>query len=132
MTRFAIDAPTAIRLASERFTISDHHSLVAPSLLRSQALSMIYGQMRAGEMGRADALELLDRITTMRIRLLGDRVSRGTAWKIAEKLDWADTADAEYVAVAQLQADALVTVDLDFARRIEGLVPLARWEALLS
>jgi predicted nucleic acid-binding protein len=131
MTRFAIDAPTAIRLAKESITVSDEHQLVAPSLLRSEALSILYGQVREGVLDRREALEILDRITTMRIRLLGDRVSRATAWKIAEKLDWPDTRDAEYLAVAQLQADVFVTVDAEIAGRVDGVVPLAAWESLL-
>ncbi|MGV8856960.1 hypothetical protein [Rhodoglobus sp.] len=132
MTRFAIDAPTAIRLAREQVTISEEHQLVGPNVLRSHALSILYREVRAGTANRAEALETLRYITTMRIRLLGDRVSRATAWKIAESLDWADTNDAEYIAVAQLQADAFVTVDADFRRRINGVVTVASWESLLS
>jgi hypothetical protein len=67
----------------------------------------------------------------MRIRLLGDRVSRAVAWKIAEQLDLDDTVTAEYVAVAQLQADALVTEDPELARRADGIVPLAPFAALV-
>jgi hypothetical protein len=75
---------------------------------------------------------LLDGITTMKIRLLGDRVSRATAWRVAEQLGWDDTVAAEYVAVAKLQADAFVTLDPDLARRVEGVVTLAPFEALLT
>lgn len=132
MTRFAIDAPTAICLAREKVTISEEHQLVAPNLLRSHALSILYREVRAGEANRADALDVLRSVTTMRIRLLGDRISRATAWKIAESLDWADTNDAEYLAVAQLQADAFVTVDADFRQRIDGVVRLASWEDIAT
>jgi hypothetical protein len=74
---------------------------------------------------------MLDRITAMRIRLLGDRVSRATAWKVAEQFGWDDTAAAEYVAVAQLQADAFVTLDADLADAVAGLVRVVPFEALL-
>lgn len=67
----------------------------------------------------------------MRIRLLGDRVSRATAWKLASQFDWDDTANAEYVAVAQLQADALVTGNAELARAVAGVVEVAPYEALL-
>jgi len=132
MTRFGIDAGVAVRLVRDGVTVSDVHQLVAPNLLRSQALSMIYRSVRAGETSASDARVLLDGITTMRVRLLGDRVSRGTAFRIAEQLGWDDTADAEYVAVAQLQADAFVTLDADLARSVEGIVTLAPYEALLT
>ncbi len=130
MTRFGIDALTAVRLARESLTVPQEHKLVAPNLLRSQALSLIYREVRSGDLDAAEAHAMLDRITTMRIRLLGDRVSRAVAWRIAEQLKWDDTADAEYVAVAKLQADAFVTLDERLAQAVSGLVPVAPFEAL--
>jgi hypothetical protein len=47
----------------------------------------------------------------MKMRLLGDRVSRRTAWQIARQHDWDTLQDAEYLAVTRLQADALGMVD---------------------
>jgi predicted nucleic acid-binding protein len=132
MTRYGIDALTAIRLVREGITVPDEHQLVAPNLLRSEALSRIYRATRAGEHTESEARALLDGITEMRIRLLGDRVSRARAWRVAEQLGWDDTAQAEYVAVAQLQADAFVTLDEELARRVEGVVVLAPFEALLG
>ncbi len=64
------------------------------------------------------------------MRLLGDRVSRRTAWKIAREEGWDTTYDAEYLAVTKLQADALVTVNPALAAKAKGLVPLAQLEAL--
>jgi hypothetical protein len=75
---------------------------------------------------------ILDGITTMKIRLLGDRVSRGLAWKLAEELDWDDTADAEFVSVAKLQADAFVTLDPALAARVADVVTVAPYEALFA
>jgi len=43
--------------------------------------------------------------------LLGDRVSRRTAWRIALEHGWDTIGDAEYLAVTQLQADVLITID---------------------
>jgi predicted nucleic acid-binding protein len=132
MTRYAIDALTAVRLVRERVVVSSEHPLVAPNVLRSHALSMIYRSVRDGETSQDDARAMLERITTMRIRLLGDRVSRATAWRIAEQLDWSDTPDAEYVAVAQLQADVFVTGDPELARQVDGIVTIAPFDALLA
>lgn len=130
MTRFGIDALTAVRLARERITAPEQHQLVAPNLLRSHALSIIYCEVRSGTLGTDEAHAMLDRITTMRIRLLGDRVSRAVAWRIAEQLGLDDTADAEYVAVAQLQADVFVTLDDRLARAASGIVTIAPFEAI--
>ena len=62
--------------------------------------------------------------------MLGDRVSRATSFKIANEQGWETTFDAEYLAVARLQADAFVTVDEEMAKKAEGLVPLAPLSAL--
>jgi predicted nucleic acid-binding protein len=70
-------------------------------------------------------MQLHERITELRMRLLGDRVSRRTAWRIAVDRGWSTIQDAEYLAVAQLQADALVTVDSELAVKAAGVVPLA-------
>ena len=132
MTRYAIDALTAIRLVREGEAVASTHHLVAPKALQSRALSLVYGQVRRGEFDRAEAVAILDGITTMKIRLLGDRVSRGLAWKLAEQLDWPDTADAEFVSVAKLQADAFVTLDPTLASSVSDVVTVAPYEALFE
>jgi predicted nucleic acid-binding protein len=132
MTRYAIDAPVALRLLREGAEPAEQHQLVAPSLLRSQVLSMLYREVRAGELDPATGRALLEDLASLRIRLLADRVSRATAWRIAADLDWPDTVTAEVVAVARLQADALVTLDADLAQAVEGIVPVAPFEALLT
>ncbi len=62
----------------------------------------------------------------------GDRVSRRTAWRIADEQGWDTLRDAEHLAVVRLQADALVTVDPDLAARAAGIVPIAPLEALFT
>lgn len=132
MTRIAIDAATALRLIEHGVPVPEQHSLVGPNLLRSEALSRVYRSLRAGEIDQKAAQRLLDGIATMRIRLLGDRVSRRTALTIAVKLKLDDTAPAEYLAVAQLQSDALVTVDPALAALAEGLIDVADAEAIFG
>ncbi len=66
------------------------------------------------------------------MRLLGDRVSRRTAWRIARQRGWETLRDAEYLAITQLQADALVTVDPDLAAKAAGVVPVAPLHVLLD
>jgi hypothetical protein len=55
-----------------------------------------------------------------------------TALRLVRELGWDDTVPAEYVAVAKLQADALVTANPAFAREVGGVVRIAPFEALLS
>jgi predicted nucleic acid-binding protein len=92
---------------------------------------MLYRAVRSGTIDRAEADRRLAFVRAMRIRLLGDRVLQQVAWQIAERLGWPDTLDAEYVALTRLQGDALVTLDSEFARTVEGVVEVAPVEALL-
>ena len=65
------------------------------------------------------------------MRLLGDRVSRRTAWRLALDRGLSIGA-AEVLAVATLQADALVTVDSELASTASDVVRLASIEDLTS
>jgi predicted nucleic acid-binding protein len=130
MTRFVVDCGAVLHLAAEEIEVSSEHELLAPTLLRSQTLSALHQAVQAGEIEPEVAVERLERIWAMPIRLLGDAVLRRNAWKIAEQLGWAETYDAEYVALTKLQGDALVTLDAELARQVEGLVPTAAIGAL--
>jgi predicted nucleic acid-binding protein len=130
MTRFVIGPDVALQLAHDEAVIRDGHQLLAPTLLRSQLLSILYQAVRRGELTKEDAGQRLSYVRGLRIRLLGDRVLQNVAWTVADQLGWPDTLDAEYVALAQLQADALITLDPQFARAVKDLVTVAPIEAL--
>ncbi|WP_127473731.1 hypothetical protein [Microbacterium sulfonylureivorans] len=130
MTRFSIDAATALRIIREDLEIAEHHRLVGPAALRSDALALLYRDVRQGELDEKSARAQLEKLASVRIRLLGDRVSRSVAWKLALQLGLDDTAPAEYLAVASLQADALIAEDPALRAAADGIVPLARFEDL--
>lgn len=130
MARYVIGPDVAIRLAHDEAVIRGGHQILAPTLLRSQMLSLLYQAVRRGEMTRKDAERHLDYVRGLRIRLLGDRVLQNVAWKAAGLLGWSDTFDAEYVALTQLHADALITLDPQLARAVKDLVTVAPIEAL--
>ena len=130
VTKFVVDCGVVLRLASEEFEVPPEHELLAPTLLRSQALSAVHEAVQRGDLTRDEGLDRLKRINALPIRLLGDAVLRRRAWDLADKLDWAETYDAEYVALTQLQADAFVTLDEELARRVEGVVETATIDAL--
>ena len=125
MTRYVVGPEVVLRLADNRTSIGDDHQLLAPTLLRSQLLSLLYQAVRRGEMTKKDADQRLDYVRGLRIRLLGDRVLQNVAWKIADQLGWSDTYAAEYVALTQLQADAFITLDDQLARAVKDLVTVA-------
>jgi predicted nucleic acid-binding protein len=130
LTRFVVDTGVVLQLASIEAQVSSEHELLAPTLLRSQTLSALHEAVHRGELPAEVARERLARIGRMPIRLLGDAVLRRKAWEVADRLGWASTYGAEYVALTQLQADAFVTLDEKLARSVETIVPTATIEAL--
>lgn len=125
MTRYAIDPATLVHLARTGARPRAEDQLVAPNSLRTAAVELLLDEVRAGDLTEREAIALMTPLTEIKVRLLGDRVSRRTAWDLARKHDWSTLRDAEYLAVAMLQADALVTADPELAARAEGVVPVA-------
>jgi predicted nucleic acid-binding protein len=130
VTRFVVDCGVVLHLASEGIEVSAEHELLAPTLLRSETLSALHEAVQRGDVPADVARDRLTRIGRMPIRLLGDAVLRRRAWEVADQLGWAETFDAEYVALTQLQADAFVTLDAELARSVEGIVATASIDAL--
>lgn len=130
MARYVIDPSTLVGIAREQLVLDPSHRLVAPNSLRSAALGLVFHEAQAGSISDGEAREIHKRITEVKIRLLGDRVSRWTAWTIATEQGWPDLEAAEYLAVTQLQADALVTGDADLIARAAGLVTVLPVTAL--
>jgi hypothetical protein len=130
MTRFVIDATTLVHVVTQEVPVSPDHQIVAPNTIRSQALALLYEAVGRGDLSESVALQCHERITEMKMRVLGDRVSRRTAWRIAREQGWDTIGEAEYLAVTRLQADALVTVDPALAAKAKGVVPMASVEAL--
>ena len=130
MTRFVVDASAVIHLASAGIEVSGTHELLAPTLLRSQTLSALHEAVQRGEIRADVARDCLARIGRMKIKLLGDGVLRRRAWDVADQLGWVSTYNAEYIALTQLQGDAFVTLDVELARSVEGIVATASIDAL--
>ena len=130
MTRFVVDAGAVLHVASEGIEVAREHELLAPTLLRSQTLSVLHEAVQRREIPADVARDRLERIGRIPIRLLGDAVLRRRAWEMADKLGWASTYNAEYVALTLLQADAFVTLDAELAGSVEGVVVTASIDAL--
>ena len=130
MTRFVVDCQTLLRIVAGEIEVAREHKLVAPTLVRSQALSALYEAARRGEISATEGIERVTRVNSMKVRFLGDKVLQRQAWKVADQLGWETTFDAEFVALTQLQADALVTSDSDLARAVSSLVKTDTIDAL--
>ena len=132
MTRFVVDPGAVLCILDEELVVAEGHKLLAPTLLRSQVLSTLFEAVQRGELDAAAGLQRLERIGRMSIRYLGDGVLRRRAWDLAARLGWASTYEAEYVALTQLQGDALLTLDGRLAEAVDGLVRVAKIEELSS
>lgn len=130
MTRFVLDPAALVELVEGGHPVSSTHQLVAPNSVRSLALELLLRRVQNGNLSEAAALELHERVTGLKIRLLGDRVSRRTAWRLAREHGWDTLREAEYLAVALLQADALIAGDPELAAKAAGIVPVAPLAAL--
>ncbi len=132
MTRFVIDPHALVNLVRDGRPVAEGHQLVAPSGVRLQALELLLHAVEEAQLSEREALELHDRITELKMRLLGDRVSRRVAWKLAREHGWDNLRAAEYLAITQLQADALVAGGHELAHLAAGVVALAPSTALFS
>jgi predicted nucleic acid-binding protein len=132
MTRFVVDCQTLLQIAAGEVEVAAQHRLVAPTLVRSQALAALYEAARRGEISAAEGVERVTRINSLKVRFLGDKVLQRQAWKVADELGWETTYDAEYVALTKLQADAFVTSNRDLAQAVSGLVETATVDALCT
>lgn len=132
MTRYAIDAATVLRVLEEGAIPDARHQLVAPAVVRSEVLTALFADVRGGRLSEKEARTRLESLAELRMRLLGDRVSRVTAWKIATDAGWPQIGPAEYLAVAVLQADALVTENEQLIAAAAGRVPIAQYEDLFG
>jgi predicted nucleic acid-binding protein len=125
MAKFVVDAGAVLHIVEAEVEVAAAHELLAPTLIRSQTLSLLHEAVHRGKVSADVARERLARIARMPMRLLGDAVLRRRAWEIADELGWASTYDAEYLALTQLQADAFVTTDAKLARSAREVVTVA-------
>jgi predicted nucleic acid-binding protein len=130
MTRFVVDCRTLLQIAAGEVEVAAEHQLVAPTLVRSQALAALYEAARRGEISAAEGVQRVTRINSLKVRFLGDKVLQQQAWRVADELGWETTYDAEYVALTNLQADAFVTSNRQLAQAVSGLVKTATVDAL--
>jgi predicted nucleic acid-binding protein len=118
-----IDASVAVAAsyAADGFAEFGRERLVAPPLLWSEARSALHELLWRGEITREDATAARTRVETCPVERTEDARLGEQAWELAEKLGWAKTYDAEYVALAQLLKCRLVTLDARLRRATHRL-----------
>lgn len=100
----------------------EEHELMAPPIMRSEALSGLHEMAYRGEISAALADAARGRVVDFPVAVVSHEETMDRAWRIAEDLGWAKTYDAEYVALAQLLECSLVTIDAKLARGAGRLI----------
>jgi hypothetical protein len=129
--RFGIDAMALLNLVENDLFVPPVHQLVAPQRIRSDALQGLLDAVRHGEVDEREAARRRDLLAEVKIRVLGDRMSRRTAWQLAMSHGSMEIPVAEYLAVSRLQADALVALDPHVRALAADIVDLASADDLL-
>jgi predicted nucleic acid-binding protein len=108
-----IDASVAVGAMLSRlgFAAFEPHDLVAPPLLWSEATSTIRERTWRGDIPPLHAATAIGRLSGAPIAFHRPDDLYREAWRIAERLGWAKTYDAEYIALARILDIPLLTVD---------------------
>ena len=134
MLRFVLRAPLADVLVVDAavvitaclseigFKALSREELVAPHLMWSEASSVLHELRWRKEISGELATIALDRLGAAEVSPRRPKGLIEEAWRVADRLGWAKTYDAEYLALARLLKCRLLTTDLKLKAAGSGLV----------
>lgn len=100
----------------------EEETLVAPPLLWSETTSALHELAYRGEVEARAVTTAIASIDGLRIERRGHPQLHVEASRLASRLGWAKTYDAEYVALASLTSSPLLTRDARLRRGASGLI----------
>ncbi len=108
-----IDASSALgaSMGQRGFAAFRREPLVAPPLLWSEVRSALHEAAWRGDIPGDRAREVLRRFEDVPIQMKTSTRLAERAWDIADRLGWAKTYDAEYLALAELLGCPIATLD---------------------
>jgi predicted nucleic acid-binding protein len=119
-----VDASTVITACLSEAGLSplSRQELVAPHLMWSEASSVLHELRWRREISSELAAIARERLGTAEISPRRPKGLTAEAWNVADRLGWAKTYDAEYVALARLLRCRLLTTDGKVKAAASGLL----------
>ena len=108
-----VDASAAFAAAmgTDGFAVFNDEQLVAPALLWSEVRSALHEAAWRGDLTREQARQALANLERGPLQMRNPARLGERAFDIADRLGWAKTYDAEYLALAAILACAIATLD---------------------
>jgi predicted nucleic acid-binding protein len=124
--RLVVDANVVVQivLAGSNLGPLEGHDMIAPPIMRSEALSTLSEMAYRGEMPADAARVAASRLAAVPVTLDRPDALDEAAFELARSHGWAKTYDAEYVALARIHGLALVTLDQRLRRGAAHLVSM--------
>jgi len=122
--RLVADASIALAMAAASDLPAWSHSvqLLAPHLLWSETLSVLRESVWRGIVPASEAERVRGRLAALPVEPRAPADLRDRVWSVAERLGWARTYDAEYVALAEIEDVRLLTLDARLRRGAARLI----------
>jgi predicted nucleic acid-binding protein len=119
-----VDASVVVTacLSESGFSPLAKEQLVAPPLMWSEVSSVLHELSRRKEISVDLARLAVDRLAEAHISSRRAKGLTEEAWRLADRLGWAKTYDAEYLALARLLKCRLLTTDARLKRSGSKLV----------